>query len=71
MPRDYPLEGFLYEPNTPPDLSTLYIALAGTVCFGVISFFGLTVPKMLRTLRRWLVGSIRPAVPAWRRRRLA
>ncbi|MBS5903731.1 MAG: hypothetical protein DI601_23405 [Azospirillum brasilense] len=51
--------------------TTLYIALAGTVCFGVISFFGLTVPKMLRTLRRWLVGSIRPAVPAWRRRRLA
>ena len=51
--------------------ATLYVALAGTVFFGTISFFGLTVPALRRVLRRWLVGRLRPAVPAWRRRRLA
>ncbi|TPG55947.1 hypothetical protein EAH89_13495 [Roseomonas nepalensis] len=51
--------------------TTLYIALLGTVFFGVISFFGLTMPALVRVVRRWLVGRLRPAVPAWKRRRLA
>ena len=51
--------------------TTLYIALTGMVFFTVISWFGLTVPSFLRLLRRALVGSTRPAVPVWKRRRLA
>ncbi len=51
--------------------TTLAIAVVGTLFFGAISYFGLTVPAFGRALRRRLVGSVRPAVPAWRRRRLA
>jgi intracellular multiplication protein IcmT len=51
--------------------TTAYIAIAGVLFFTVISWFGLTVPAVARLLRRVLVGSIRPAVPAWNRRRLA
>ncbi len=51
--------------------TTLYIGLTGMVFFTVISWFGLTVPAVTRLLRRWLVGRVRPAVPVWRRRRLA
>ncbi len=51
--------------------TTLYIAVFGTVFFGAISWFGLTVPAIARVLRRRLVGRVRPAGPAWRRRRLA
>ena len=50
---------------------TLYIALLGTAFFGVLSFFGLTLPALFRIVRGWLVGRLRPAVPAWKRRRLA
>ncbi|MBI0537457.1 MULTISPECIES: IcmT/TraK family protein [Roseomonas] len=51
--------------------TTLYIALLGTAFFGVLSFFGLTLPALFRIVRGWLVGRLRPAVPAWKRRRLA
>jgi intracellular multiplication protein IcmT len=51
--------------------TTAYIAIAGILFFTVISWFGLTVPAVVRLLRRVLVGSIRPAVPAWNRRRMA
>jgi len=51
--------------------TTLYIAVTGFVFFSLISFFGLTLPAMLRMLRRWLAGPIRTAVPVWNRRRLA
>ncbi|WP_158746700.1 IcmT/TraK family protein [Acidisphaera sp. L21] len=51
--------------------TTAYIAIAGILFFTVISWFGLTVPAVARLLRRLLVGSIRPAVPAWNRRRMA
>ena len=51
--------------------TTAYIAIAGILFFTVISWFGLTVPAVARLLRRALVGSIRPAVPAWNRRRMA
>jgi intracellular multiplication protein IcmT len=51
--------------------TTAYIAIAGVIFFTVISWFGLTVPAVTRVMRRKLVGSVRPAVPAWKRRRLA
>jgi len=50
---------------------TLYIALFGIVFFGGISFFGLTLPALFRLARRLIVGPVRTAVPAWKRRRLA
>ncbi|MDJ0390696.1 IcmT/TraK family protein [Roseomonas sp. E05] len=51
--------------------TTASIAIAGTLFFTVISWFGLTLPAVFRVVRRWLVGRVRPAVPAWQRRRLA
>jgi intracellular multiplication protein IcmT len=50
---------------------TLYIAIAGFVFFSLISFFGLTLPALVRTVRRWVAGSVRTAVPVWRRRRFS
>ena len=50
---------------------TAYIAIAGVLFFTVISWFGLTVPAVARVMRRLLVGGVRPAVPAWKRRRNA
>ena len=50
---------------------TFYVAFTGTLFFGGISWLGLTMPAALRLLRRWTVGRVRTAVPAWRRRRLA
>ena len=50
---------------------TLYIAISGVAFFSTISFFGLTLPAMLRLTRRALVGKVRTAVPVWNRRRLA
>jgi intracellular multiplication protein IcmT len=51
--------------------TTAYIAIAGIIFFTVISWFGLTVPAVIRVIRRAIIGSVRPAVPAWSRRRLA
>ncbi len=51
--------------------TTLDIAIVGVAFFSAISFAGMTLPAMLRLIRRWLVGPVRTAVPAWRRRRLA
>ncbi|VTZ24727.1 Intracellular multiplication protein IcmT [Methylocella tundrae] len=51
--------------------TTFYIAATGIVFFSVISWAGLTVPATLRTLRRLFIGPLRPAVPSWKRRRLA
>ena len=50
---------------------TFYVAMVGLAFFIVISWFGLTPPTALRTMRRWFVGPLRPAVPSWKRRRLA
>lgn len=50
---------------------TFCVAVCGMAFFVIISWFGLTVPTMLRLIRRLLVGPLRPAVPAWKRRRLA
>jgi len=51
--------------------TTLIIAITGFVFFSLVSFLGLTLPAMLRMIRRWLTGPTRPAVPVWNRRRLA
>jgi intracellular multiplication protein IcmT len=51
--------------------TTAYIAIASMLFFTVISWFGLPVPAVVCLMRRVLVGSVRPAVPVWRRRRLA
>jgi intracellular multiplication protein IcmT len=48
---------------------TLYIAIAGFLFFSLISFFGLTLPALIRMVRRWAAGRVRTAVPVWRRRR--
>lgn len=50
--------------------TTLYIAVAGFIFFSLISFFGLTLPALIRLARRWLAGSVRTAVPVSNRRRL-
>jgi intracellular multiplication protein IcmT len=51
--------------------ATFYVAVGGMAFFVIISWFGLTVPTMFRLIRRLLVGPVRRAVPAWKRRRLA
>ncbi len=51
--------------------STLYLAGAGIAAFTVLEWFGLTFPAARRTIRRFLVGSVRPAIPAWKKRRFA
>lgn len=51
--------------------ATLYIAVIGVAFFSTISFFGLTLPAMLRLGRRLIVGPVRTAVPVWKRRRFA
>ena len=50
---------------------TFYVAVTFSICFSLISWAGLTVPAVARLMRRMLVGPVRPAVPAWQRRRLA
>jgi intracellular multiplication protein IcmT len=50
---------------------TFYVAVTGVGFFSLVSFLGLTLPTMWRLIRRLLVGSVRPAMPVWKRRRLA
>ena len=45
--------------------------LRGMVVFAVLEWFGLTFPAAIRTLRRWIVGRRRPAIPTWKKRRFA
>jgi intracellular multiplication protein IcmT len=52
-------------------LWTLYVAISGIVVFAVLEWLGLTFPAAMRTLRRWIVGSRRAAIPAWKKRRFA
>jgi intracellular multiplication protein IcmT len=52
-------------------LSTLYLAGAGIALFTILEWFGLTFPAARRTIRRYLVGRIRPAFPSWKKRRFA
>lgn len=50
---------------------TFYVAIAGCIGFGVLEWLGLTYPAAVRLLRRLIVGRVRPAVPSWKKRRLA
>ena len=50
---------------------TFYVAVIGVAFFALMSILGLTLPSMCRVIRRLLVGPTRPAVPVWKRRRLA
>jgi intracellular multiplication protein IcmT len=52
-------------------LWTFYVALAGIVVFAVLEWLGLTFPAAVRTVRRWIVGNRRPAIPTWKKRRFA
>ncbi|MQR98742.1 IcmT/TraK family protein [Gluconobacter aidae] len=49
--------------------TTLYIGVLGTALFAMISFFGLTLPAALRTVRRLITGPVRSGRPTWKRRR--
>lgn len=51
LPRDYRLKGFLYEPDAPRDLTTLYVALA---LLAVVSAFALYIHRINRRLSRAL-----------------
>jgi intracellular multiplication protein IcmT len=50
---------------------TLYVALGGIAVFTALEWLGLTFPAAVRTVRRWIVGSRRAAIPAWKKRRFA
>ncbi|AHI27515.1 hypothetical protein CFR75_13090 [Komagataeibacter xylinus] len=52
-------------------LTTLLIGVFGVVFFGTISFFGLTLPAAIRSIRRFLIGPVRTALPTWQRRRFS
>jgi len=49
---------------------TLYSAIAGCILFAILEWCGLTYPAAVRLVRRFVVGPTRPAVPAWKKRRL-
>lgn len=49
--------------------TTFFIAITSIVFFSLVSFMGLSIPGMLRYLRRLLCGPIRTGVPVWERRR--
>jgi intracellular multiplication protein IcmT len=50
---------------------TFYVAIVGCIVFAVLEWLGLTYPAAVRLLRRLIIGPVRPAVPSWKKRRLA
>nr|WP_028378011.1 type IVB secretion system protein IcmT [Legionella pneumophila] len=42
------------------------LVLVSAIFFGIIEYYGFTVPVFLRWLRSFLAGSIRSARPWWR-----
>lgn len=50
---------------------TFAVALAGAVVFSALGWLGLSLPALVRTLRRLVAGRTRPAVPFRRKRRFA
>lgn len=50
---------------------TFYLALAGAVVFSALGWLGLSLPALVRTLRRLVAGPTRPAVPYRKKRRFA
>ncbi len=49
--------------------NTFILAVAGMVVFSFLERKGLTVPAAIRTVRAWVAGPVRPAVPWWLSRR--
>jgi len=54
LPRDYSLDGFIYEPDAHPDLTKLYIAL---LLLATVSAIALYIHRINRRLRRALKES--------------
>ena len=50
---------------------TFYVAVAGALVFSALEWLGLSLPALVRTLRRLVAGRTRPAVPFRRKRRFA
>lgn len=50
---------------------TFYVAIGASVAFGVLAFFGLTIPVAFRMLRVLVCGPVRPRLPAHKRRHYA
>lgn len=50
---------------------TFYVALVGALVFAALEWLGLSLPALVRTLRRHVVGRTRPAVPYRTKRRFA
>lgn len=50
---------------------TFYVAVAGALVFSALGWLGLSLPALVRTLRRLVVGPTRPAVPYRKKRRFA
>lgn len=45
---------------------TAIVALASTIFFGIVEYFGFTIPVFLRTIRSALSGSIKSSQPWWK-----
>ncbi len=50
---------------------TFTVALGGAVVFSALEYLGLSLPALVRSLRRLVAGRTRPAVPYRRKRRFA
>jgi len=50
---------------------TFFVALAGALVFSALGWLGLSLPALVRTLRRLVAGRTRPAVPFRKKRRFA
>ena len=50
---------------------TFTVAVVGALVFAALEWLGLSLPALVRTLRRLVVGRTRPAVPYRRKRRFA
>ena len=55
LPRDYSLDGFLYEPNARPDLSSLYLAMG---LLASVSALALYIYRINRRLAKALAESL-------------
>ncbi len=51
--------------------TTFYVAVAGALVFSALEWLGLSLPALVRTLRRRVVGRTRPAIPYRKKRRFA
>jgi len=47
------------------------LGLAGALVFSALGWLGLSLPALVRTLRRLVAGRTRPAVPFRKKRRFA